>query len=84
MLNKSGDPLCKYVTVRIFWPKNERSALRNYKAGPKQGINSEGVTHILEECSTFIEKKWPKDEYRLVELAPNRFNFVWECEREKP
>jgi hypothetical protein len=84
MVNDAGQILIKRVIVKIFYPHNKKSSVRNYfTKGKHTGVNDQQVSEVLDECGEFVSKKWPNHEYRLVELGPGRFNFVWECEKEK-
>lgn len=78
---EDGKQLFKCVTVRIFSPGNKKWGTRRHYAPPGRAITEQGVTEILDREATLVEKTFPQHEYRLVKLGPNRFNFVWECER---
>jgi hypothetical protein len=80
---KSSEPVAKRIEVRIFAPGNKTSHAIHLRAGDGRGFTQEGIDLILENCANDIEKKMPAEEYRLVELSENRFNFVW-VENERP
>jgi len=46
-------------------------------ARPGRAFKDEVVDEALERMSQELEKKFPAWEFRLVELGPARFNFVW-------
>ena len=73
---KNGEQIFPVVEVRLFYPGNEKSLTRRYRAAAKQGFTDEGIDGIVSDLSDAIEKKFPGHEYEMVELAPNRFNFV--------
>jgi hypothetical protein len=81
MRSKVGETLHKRLIVRVFSPENKASYLVQRVAPAGQGFTPSSITSMLDELGSRIEKKFPDHEYRLVELAPNRFNFVWECKR---
>jgi hypothetical protein len=58
------------IRVRIFMPGNKASICKTL-------WNAEGIEAQLSHTAAQIEKNHPDDEYRLVELGPSRFNFVW-------
>lgn len=77
-----GEPLVKSITVKLFAEGNV--GYRKYKinAGAGRGFTEAQVQTQLEELAEHIEKAMPGVEHRLVQIAPNSFNFV-AVERQK-
>lgn len=73
---KNGEEIFGVVEVRLFYPGNEKSLLKHFRAGKGQGFSDEGIERILSDLVEAIEKQFPGHVYNMVELAPNRFNFV--------
>lgn len=71
-----GEPLVKSITVKLFAEGNV--GYRKYKinAGAGRGFTEAQVQTQLEELAERIEKAMPGVEHRLVQIAPNAFNFV--------
>ena len=82
MLSKSGDPLVKAITLRIFTPQNKRVTTRTIRAPHGQGISAEGIEAELRVMADRIERQWPTEEYGLVPTGPTSFNFVWRKTKE--
>jgi hypothetical protein len=47
-----------------------------FKSLPGTLWTAPGIDAQLAHTAEEIEKRWPDEEYRLVALGPNRFNFV--------
>lgn len=72
----------KLVEIRVFGAGNEESIRRRYHAPRGRGFTVKGVDEIVEAVAKEVEQRMPGHEFKLVELAPNRFNFVWQKLRE--
>jgi hypothetical protein len=68
----------------VFEPGNVKAATRNFRAPAKKQWNRQGIDELLENIAAHIEKRWPTHEYRLVEVGPAAFNFVWDHEKLPP
>ena len=77
------ESIAKRIEVRIFAPGNKTSHAIHLFAGDRKAFTQQGIDSILENCANDIEKRFPGEEYRLVELTGNRFNFVW-VENDQP
>ena len=69
--------IAKRIQIRLFAPGNQKSNCIHLHAGPRKAFTREGIEAILENCANDLEQKFPGEEYRLVELAKDSFNFVW-------
>jgi hypothetical protein len=72
-----GSVLYKKIKAKVFSPWNQKHIQYDHRAPAGQGISEQGVAMWLKAMSDAIEKQWPGHEYRLVELSPSSFNFVW-------
>lgn len=81
MQTKNGDRLFPWVKVRVFTPGNKQSKLQLVRAGNKKGFTSEGVDHVLDSACTWLEQRWPDQEFRMVQVGPTQYNFVHVGER---
>jgi hypothetical protein len=84
MVNKSGKRIYKRLHVRIVTPIGVKDQRLDFCAPPRQGFGEGAIQEILERVSEDLEKKNPGLEFRLVELAPDRFNFVCEGTKQEP
>jgi hypothetical protein len=66
----------KTVTVRIFEPGSAIARTRRCCALKGKHWTEPGIQQLLEYLAAEIEKVMPTEEYELVELAADRFNFV--------
>jgi hypothetical protein len=69
-----GKPLKKLV-IKVFNRNNQ--AAKTHQITADNGRIFVDVSPILNRFAEQIEKQWPEDEYRMVELGPGRFNFIW-------
>jgi hypothetical protein len=76
--SKSGEVLYKKIKLKIFYPGNQKHVVKELRAPAGRGITESAIADWLKSFADGIEKAWPEHEYRLVELAPNSFNFVWQ------
>jgi hypothetical protein len=81
MRNGSGARIFKLVTVKVFVPGNRSYRRVRYSAGPGQGFNEDQIDNLLEQVARSITQKFPGQDYQLVELGPDTFNFVWRSEQ---
>jgi hypothetical protein len=69
------------VELKIFEPGNKKFQRVIVRAGAGRSFTEKGIDSTLERAAEQIEQLRPAHEYELVELAPDRFNFV--CRGEK-
>jgi hypothetical protein len=73
--NKSGDVLYKRMFFKVII--GEKQIRFDYVApGHMQGFPPSAIVQQLTAVVDHIDKSFPKLDFRMVELAPNRFNFV--------
>ena len=73
---KDGSPLTPKVFVKFFAPGNKKCQSIVLRASHGRGFHAEGIDAVLERYVQMIEQRFPAEEYRLVSLGSNRFNFV--------
>lgn len=79
-----GGVIYKQVRIRVFGVENKTRTTRTFTAPPGKGYNHEGIGELLDGIADDLDTRFPQDEWRMVDLAPNKFNFVWHCKRETP
>jgi hypothetical protein len=82
MISSKLETIYKRVVMRVFLPGNKKSVVVQNVAPPGRGFSATAIDSMLDEMGKRIEKQYPDQEYRMVALSPNRFNFVWECAKE--
>jgi hypothetical protein len=65
------------IRIRIFQPGNKRSIRKLFRAPAGHLYTSHGIQKQLEHTAKQIEQNHPGEEYKLVELGPAEFSFVW-------
>lgn len=65
------------MRVKIFGLENKTSELRKIKATPGHCWNEAAIQKILEHIAADLELRQPGYDWKLVELGPTAFNFVW-------
>jgi hypothetical protein len=83
-LSGSGTKLFRCVTVRIFNIGNDGKTTRTFKAQPGHGFSETGVDDLLERIAADLEKRFPREEFGLVQVGPASFHFVWRNTRPAP
>lgn len=66
----------KNIRVRIFLPGNKKAGRQTLTAPAGKAWNDDGVTSCLKRIADNVEKQFPNEEYKLVTLGVNEFNFV--------
>jgi hypothetical protein len=66
----------KTVIVKVFEPGNKVVRTRRCSALKGQRWKEQGIQQLLEFIASEIERAMPLEEYELVELGRDRFNFV--------
>jgi hypothetical protein len=74
---ETSEKIYKRVVIRIIAPPGAKDERIVQTAPPGHGYNSDTVLGILEQVADTLERQNPKLEFRLVELEPNRFNFIY-------
>lgn len=84
-----GERLFKHVTFEIVPPPEWKEhglkiAPRVYRAEPHHGFTSAQIDQWLEKISESVEQQFSKWEFRLVQLGPNRFKFIYASDKPAP
>jgi len=74
MKNAKGDPIYKHIEFKVF--VGGKIFPIKFTANPGKMFNQANIDHELERVAAYIEEKFPNLEFRMVELLPNRFNFI--------
>lgn len=74
--SEAGDVLVSSLRIKVFAKGNKTSTLRVLKPTAGKGWNEKGVDTILDKIAEDLEQRFPTEEFRLVELERNVFNFV--------
>ena len=78
-----GERIWKRLTIRVIGPPPEdNDKQQDFKWYPRapagRGYSEDDVQGVLEQCAMHLEKRFPVWEFRLVELGPDRFNFIFD------
>lgn len=79
----SGQPGWKTLFVKVFTPHNSGSHNSRTHAKPGRAFSKANIQEMLDDVVDQLDMKYPEHEWRMVELAPNKFNFVWVKQKEK-
>jgi hypothetical protein len=77
-----GEPLHKRVTVKIIPPNDSKPYKWYWRAPAGQFYSPANIDEILEKVVEHLENKFPQWEFKLVELGPTSYNFVYAGERQ--
>ena len=83
MRSKSGEKLYRNMTVRVIMP-GQKDVTWRARAKPGTGYGSEQLDEMLEHAVKRADQMFPSVEFRLVELAPNDFKFIYEGRKGMP
>jgi hypothetical protein len=75
--NKAGDRLFNRIEVHVFTPNGKKQIIRHH-AGKGKGFNEAMLDKMLANASDLVEKTFPGETFRLVELGKGRFNIIHE------
>jgi hypothetical protein len=67
--------------IRIFHPGNRKHEDYRFSSPPGKLWTPEGIDAQLAHTAEELEKRFAGEEYRLVPLGGNRFNFVHQGKR---
>jgi hypothetical protein len=79
--SKEGEQLWHYLVIRVFNVNNDGAITKRFVAGAGRGYTSEGIDKMPDEVADDLDRLRPNDDFELVQIAPNRFNFVWRGKR---
>lgn len=83
-VGEKGELVFKLVIVRVFTPGNKDSFVMRHKARAGHVITQAAVDILLDRVTDQVDKRFPDDEFRFVDLGDAHFNFVWHAKREAP
>lgn len=81
---KGGEPAWKTLTVRVIPAEGHPRKRKVFRAPAGKLYVADGIDKLLDHVADYLEKRHPHWEFRLVELAPNVFNFVYVGLKEDP
>jgi hypothetical protein len=71
---KDGSKLWKRLKVKII--VGEKVMPHVFRAPPKRGYSAADIEESLERVIEHLDAKFPTLEFKQVELAGNKFNFI--------
>lgn len=77
MTNKEGARIYKRVEIRIVAPPGEKGERIVFRAPGRNGYGEGAIQQMLDQAAETLERENPRLEFGLVEIEPNRFNFVF-------
>lgn len=75
--DKAGNPLWKSVYVRVILPEGHKELKWHYRAKPGMGCTEDNMEKLLGDVVEHLEKRFVYWEFKMVQIAANRFNFVY-------
>lgn len=83
MRSKDGVRIYRHLRIRIIAPAGEKGQRLCYTPpASRNGYTEAKIAEILEQVADELETKNPRMEFRIVELAPDRFNFIYAGEKQ--
>jgi hypothetical protein len=79
---KDGSKLWKRLEVKII--VGEKVMPHVFRAPPKRGYSAADIEESLERVIEHLDAKFPTLEFKQVELARNKFNFIAIGARQNP
>jgi hypothetical protein len=77
-----GEVLFKRVELKVVPPEGHPVKKEIVHAGPGRCFTEKGIDAMLEHAAANVGKEFPHWDFRLVQVAPNAFNFVYAGLRE--
>ena len=74
--SKLGEWLWRDMKVSVCLP-DQKDIVWRKNAGPKRGWTADQLSEMMEKVADSVEQRYPTIEFRLVELAPNDFKFIY-------
>ena len=68
----------KKLTIKMFAPGNRTHKTVILAAGKGKVFKPGGEFEVLSNVADSLETQFPNDEFRMVQVGPAAFNFVWE------
>lgn len=70
------------LTIRVFNLGNKGATKRRITPKPGHHWNDKGVDEVLDHLAEDLEKRFPAEEFRLVQVGPGAYNFIHAGKRE--
>lgn len=83
MHSKSGERLYRAIEVKVFHLGNKEHVVKKLRAPSHRGFEKAAIDKTVEEYAERLDEG-SQLEYRMVEIAPNRFNFICEGPKARP
>lgn len=80
-MKKVEQILLKSVRLRVFNVENHGHTTRVLRAGAGNGYPEGTVDRILEEVTDDLDRRFPDDDFEMVQVAHDAWNFVWRGKR---
>jgi len=74
----NGSVPLKKLTIKMFAPGNRTHKTVILAAGKGKVFKPCGEFEVLSNVADSLETQFPNDEFRMVQVGPAAFNFVWE------
>lgn len=71
---KDGSKLWKRVTVKVI--VGEKTLLHQFRAPVQRGYTESDIEETLGRVIEYLDQKFPKLEFKQVQLSENAFNFI--------
>ena len=68
--------IVKRIHFRIIPPEPMEEERGSLRAPAKQRFTEDGIETSLEKVVEYIDQKYPLFEFRMVQVAKNKFNFI--------
>jgi hypothetical protein len=68
----------KKLTIKMFAPGNRTHKTVILAAGKGKVFKPGGEFDVLSNVADSLETQFPNDEFRMVQVGPAAFNFVWD------
>lgn len=75
-MSEAKEKIVSSLRIKVFNVGNRGSTLRYFKAKAGKGWNDDGIDEMLDSIATDLETRFPNEEFKLVEIGSNGFNFV--------
>jgi hypothetical protein len=77
LTDKQGNVIYPMVTLKLFSVRNTHCRIQKIKAPKGKCWGEAAIQQILTDTADALERELPDEEYRIVEVGPSSFNFVW-------
>lgn len=75
---RDRSPAWKFIEIKVVgMPDGVKDSVIRQQARPGHAFGKEAVDEAVWRIANIVDQKYPAWEFKMVELAPNRFNFVW-------